>query len=130
MPRFCRGAVALSIRVIPYQGIFVQICSMERIDDEQTDIVRARFKTHSPNLDAKGRRLLAPFETRNLGYGGTSRVSKVTGAACSTIGRGLIELYGSVALAAAQSRSLNSGPISRDSPWCADWHATGSVRDD
>ncbi len=72
---------------------------MERIDDKQMDIVRARFETLSPHLDEKGRGLPAAFEARSLGYGGTSRVSEVTGVARSTIGRGLKELDGPVALA-------------------------------
>ena len=80
-------------------GGVVHMCWMERIDDKQMDIVRARFETLSPHLDEKGRRLLAAFEARSVGYGGTSRVSEVTGMVRSTIGRGLKELDGSVALA-------------------------------
>lgn len=84
---------------------------MERIDDEQMDIVPTWF------------------ETRSLCYGGTFRVSEVAGVACSTIGRGRVELDGSVTLAAALSRSLNSGLISCDSTEHADRHATRSVGD-
>ena len=60
---------------------------MERIDDKQMDIVRAWFETLSPHLDEKGRRLLAAFEARTLGYGDVP-VSEVTAVARSTIGRG------------------------------------------
>ncbi len=46
----------------------------------------------SPCLDERGRRLLAAAEAKTAGYGGIAAVSRATGVAPSTIGRGLSEL--------------------------------------
>jgi transposase len=45
-----------------------------------------------PHLDERGRRSFAAGEARSAGYGGIAAVSRVTGIAASTIGRGLKEL--------------------------------------
>lgn len=44
------------------------------------------------HLDERGRRLLAASEARAAGYGGIAAVSRATGLAASTIGRGLKDL--------------------------------------
>jgi hypothetical protein len=54
--------------------------------------VRARFSELSAHLDERGRRLLAASEARAAGYGGIAAVSRATGLAASTIGRGLKDL--------------------------------------
>ena len=56
------------------------------------DLIRARFASLSPRLDERGRRLFAAAEARAAGYGGIAVVSRATGVAPSTIGRGLKEL--------------------------------------
>jgi hypothetical protein len=43
----------------------------------------------SPHLDERGRRLFAASEANTAGYGGIAAVSRITGIAASTIGRGL-----------------------------------------
>ena len=54
--------------------------------------IRTRYDAVSPNLDEKGLRLFAASEALAAGRGGIITVSKVTGIARSTIGRGLKEL--------------------------------------
>src|SRR5829696_2014444 len=54
--------------------------------------IRARFSDLSAHLDERGRRLLAASEARAAGYGGIAAVSRATGLAASTIGRGLKDL--------------------------------------
>ena len=54
--------------------------------------IRARYDAVSPHLDEKGLRLFAASEARAAGRGGIAAVSKETGIARSTIGRGLKEL--------------------------------------
>ncbi len=48
------------------------------------------------HLDERGRRLLAASEARAAGYGGIAAVSRATGLAASTIGRGLKDLAGAL----------------------------------
>jgi transposase len=57
-----------------------------------SDGLRERFETLCPLLDERQRRLLAATEARAAGYGGIAAVSRATGIAASTIGRGLKEL--------------------------------------
>jgi len=56
------------------------------------EAIRARFSALSAHLDERGRRLLAASEARAAGYGGIAAVSRATGLAASTIGRGLKDL--------------------------------------
>jgi len=56
------------------------------------EAIRARFAALSGHLDERGRRLLAASEARAAGYGGIAAVSRATGLAASTIGRGLKDL--------------------------------------
>jgi hypothetical protein len=56
------------------------------------EAIRARFAELSVHLDERGRRLLAASEARVAGYGGIAAVSRATGLAASTIGRGLKDL--------------------------------------
>jgi hypothetical protein len=51
--------------------------------------ISERFASSSPHLDQRGRRLFAATEARSAGYGGIATVSRITGMAASTIGRGL-----------------------------------------
>src|SRR5437763_13862952 len=54
--------------------------------------IRDRYVALSPHLDERGRRSFAAGEARSAGYGGIAAVSRVTGIAAGTIGRGLKEL--------------------------------------
>jgi transposase len=56
------------------------------------DSVRERNASLSPHLDERGRRLFAASEAKAAGYGGIAAVSRITGRAASTIGRGLKDL--------------------------------------
>src|SRR5271165_3579016 len=57
-----------------------------------TAAITARFEALSPVLNEKERRLLAACEARAAGRGGVAGVSRATGVARSTIGRGLAAL--------------------------------------
>ena len=56
--------------------------------------IRERFASLSPYLGERARRLFAAAEAMSAGYGGIVAVSRATGIAVSTIGRGLKELKG------------------------------------
>ena len=62
--------------------------------DQVIDIaaIKARFEALAPVLDERGRRLFAASEARAAGRGGVVAVSRATGIARSTIGRGLADL--------------------------------------
>jgi hypothetical protein len=54
--------------------------------------IRERYRALSGHLDERARRVLAATEAKTAGYGGIAAVSRATGVAPSTIGRGLKEL--------------------------------------
>lgn len=54
--------------------------------------IRQRYLALSAHLDERARRIFAATEARTAGYGGIAAVSRATGIAASTIGRGLAEL--------------------------------------
>jgi Rhodopirellula transposase DDE domain len=76
------------------------------IDDEQ---IRDRFLALRAHLDERGRRRFAAVEARCAGYGGIAAVSRATGIAASTIGRGLAELDDPAPLPADRVRRLGGG---------------------
>jgi transposase len=55
-------------------------------------VIRQRFDALAPVLDERGRRRFAAAEALTAGRGGIAAVSRATGLARSTIGRGLAEL--------------------------------------
>src|ERR671928_597854 len=67
---------------------------LEVYPDAVIDIaaIKARFDALAPFLDERGRRLFAASEARAAGRGGIEAVSRATGIARSTIGRGLADL--------------------------------------
>ena len=71
--------------------------------------IRCRFTALSPHLDERGRRSFAAAEAQSAGYGGIAAVSRATGIAASTIGRGLDELADLDALAANRVRRPGGG---------------------
>jgi len=59
--------------------------------------IQVRFDALAPFLNERDRRLFAASEARAAGRGGIAAVSRVTGIARSTIGRGLADLrFGAV----------------------------------
>jgi hypothetical protein len=54
--------------------------------------IRERYWVLSQHLDERGRRAFAASEAKTAGYGGIAALSRATGLAASTIGRGLKEL--------------------------------------
>ena len=56
------------------------------------DAIQARFDALEPFLNERDRRLFAASEARAAGRGGIAAVSRTTGMARSTIGRGLADL--------------------------------------
>jgi hypothetical protein len=56
------------------------------------DAIQARFNALGPFLNERDRRLFAASEARAAGRGGVAAVSRTTGIARSTIGRGLADL--------------------------------------
>ena len=71
--------------------------------------IRDRFSVLSPHLNERERRLLAATEARAAGYGGITAVSRATGIAASTIGRGLKDLVGEAAVALDRVRRAGGG---------------------
>src|ERR1700680_4404482 len=59
------------------------------VDEER---IRERYLALNAHLDERRRRRFAAVEARCAGYGGIAAVSRATGIAASTIGRGLAEL--------------------------------------
>jgi hypothetical protein len=72
--------------------------------DIDEEAIRSRFLAASAHLDERGRRILAASESRSAGLGGVTSVSRATGVARSTIGRGLDDLDAPEALAGAVRR--------------------------
>ncbi|HET9582764.1 MAG TPA: ISAzo13 family transposase [Bradyrhizobium sp.] len=72
-------------------------------------LIRVRFEALSPHLDERGRRLFAATEAAAAGYGGIALVSRITGIARSTIGRGLKDLAGHPTLEAGRVRRRGGG---------------------
>jgi len=66
--------------------------------------IRRRYQELSPVLDERGRRRFAATEARAYGYGGVSVVSRITGMARSTIGRGVEEII-------AEKKPVETGRI-------------------
>jgi DNA-binding phage protein len=71
--------------------------------------IRSRYKATGPCLDERGRRLFAAAEARAAGHGGIAAVSRATGIARSTIGRGLDDLGASAIAGAVKVRRAGGG---------------------
>jgi DNA-binding transcriptional ArsR family regulator len=71
--------------------------------------IRLRFEALDPVLDERARRRLAAAEAMSAGRGGISAVSRATGIARSTIGRGLVELRDREMLEADRVRRSGGG---------------------
>jgi hypothetical protein len=68
-----------------------------------------RYEALGPVLDERGRRRLAAAEVVAAGRGGVSAVSRITGIARSTIGRGLVELRGEPERPSGSNRVRRAG---------------------
>jgi len=71
--------------------------------------IRLRYEALAPILDERGRRRFAAAEALAAGHGGVTAVAGITGVARSTIDRGLAELRGDAAPAAAPERVRRKG---------------------
>jgi len=71
--------------------------------------IRERYLALSPHLDERGRRVFAVTEARTAGFGGIAAVSRATGIAASTIGRGLAELSAADPLTPGRVRRPGGG---------------------
>jgi hypothetical protein len=83
-----------------------------------SDNIIERFRSLSPHLDERGRRLFAAAEANSAGYGGIAAVARLTGIAPSTIGRGRSELTREVELESGRLRRAGGGrkPLSVTDP--------------
>ena len=75
--------------------------------------IRERYLALSLHLDERGRRIFAASEARTAGFGGIAAVSRATGIAASTIGRGLAELSAADPLAPDRVRRPGGGDKTR-----------------
>ena len=71
--------------------------------------IAARFDALSPFLDERECRLFAASEARVVGRGGVAAVSRATGIARSTIGRGLADLRAGAVLLGDRVRRAGGG---------------------
>jgi hypothetical protein len=71
--------------------------------------IRSRYDALDPVLDERGRRRFAAAEARAAGRGGVAALSRITGLARSTIGRGLAELRGGAGAAVPPGRARRPG---------------------
>jgi transposase len=71
--------------------------------------IRLRYEAVCPLRDERGRRRFAAGEALAAGRGGILVVSRITGVARSTIGRGLVELRGGAALDLTRVRRPGGG---------------------
>jgi Rhodopirellula transposase DDE domain len=71
--------------------------------------IKLRYEALDPLLDERGRRRFAAAEALAAGRGGIAAVSRITGMARSTIGRGLAELRGEAAPEAPLGRVRRKG---------------------
>jgi len=74
--------------------------------DEQ---IQRRFEELAPFLDERALRLLVAAEANTLGFGGTSRLARITGLARTTIHRGQEELASPVVLPIGRIRRPGGG---------------------
>jgi Rhodopirellula transposase DDE domain len=75
-----------------------------------TSVIRERFTAVERDLNERSRRLLAAAEAKTAGYGGITAVSRATGVARSTIGRGLKDLAAPGSLSGDVRRPGGGGP--------------------
>ena len=80
--------------------------------------IRERFSRLSPHLDERGRRIFAAVEANACGHGGIAAVSRATGIAVSTIGRGLKDLVATEPLPPGRVRRAGGGrrPLVSEDP--------------
>jgi hypothetical protein len=73
------------------------------------DAIQARFDALEPFLNERDRRLFAASEARAAGRGGIAAVSRTTGIARSTIGRGLADLRSGAVRCGDRVRRMGGG---------------------
>jgi len=75
----------------------------------KADALSRKFDAILPLLDERARRLVAASEARSLGYGGVSRICRVSGLSRKAISRGIRELADGVQLPAGRIRRSGAG---------------------
>jgi transposase len=75
--------------------------------------IRERYLALCDHLDERAKRIFAATEARTAGYGGIAAVSRATGIAASTIGRGLDELETAAPLTCERVRRPGGGDKKR-----------------
>jgi DNA-binding phage protein len=93
------------VREIPARASSVQTVRMT-----DASAIRERFTPDERDLNERSRRLLAAAEAKTAGYGGITAVSRDTGVARSTIGRGLKDLATPGSLSGDVRRPGGGGP--------------------
>ena len=78
------------------------------------DAIRQRYAALSGCLDERGRRRFAAVGAKTAGYGGIAAMSRATGIAASTIGRGLKEL---AARAMSRPAGCAGRAVGANPPW-------------
>jgi hypothetical protein len=76
-------------------------------------MIRERYAALSQHLDERARRVFAATEAKTAGYGGIAAISRATGIAASTIGRGLKELAAAEVLDPGRVRRPGGGGKTR-----------------
>jgi hypothetical protein len=76
---------------------------------EKHDEIRARYALLAPELDERGRRMLAATEAKVLGYGGVSALSRITGLPRNSIAAGVADLESGAAIAPGRIRRQGGG---------------------
>jgi len=71
--------------------------------------IRDRYAALSGHLDERAKRVFAATEAKSVGYGGIAAVSRATGIAASTVGRGLKELASAEVLDLGRVRRPGGG---------------------
>src|SRR5271167_1297447 len=71
--------------------------------------IRDRYAGLSGHLDERAKRVFAATEAKSVGYGGIAAVSRATGIAASTVGRGLKELASAEVLDLGRVRRPGGG---------------------
>jgi Rhodopirellula transposase DDE domain len=77
------------------------------------EMIRERYGALSQHLDERARRVFAATEAKTAGYGGIAAISRATGIAASTIGRGLKELAAAEVLDLGRVRRPGGGGKTR-----------------
>jgi len=97
------------LRHSPQNGRVFSTNDVESVTMNNEDAIRSRFLVARDHLDERGRRVFVAAEALAPDSGGIAAVSRATGVACSTIGRGIKDLQDPSALT-GRVRRKGGGP--------------------